>query len=209
MLKGQSEALSIILITGIIISMIGAAYLWGAPLIEKRSSVTELSIAEDFITELNSKIVEIANSGGGEATLKIPKGKMTIVPYNYSTDENNSLLLDFFVTQQMVFPNTVVYVRTNNIEPVATYGESEPRIMTLESEPFGDSYRMTLRSFYRELVIDNPAQKKGFRIAINRGQQPLSGDQEISISFGSIELLPGQSSNGGDLMLTHVNVLPL
>ncbi|MFC2143859.1 hypothetical protein ACFLQO_00650 [Candidatus Aenigmatarchaeota archaeon] len=50
--SGQTQTLSLVLITGIVIAMIGMAYAWGMPLIQKRTTITEYSTAENFILEL-------------------------------------------------------------------------------------------------------------------------------------------------------------
>jgi len=205
MTKAQIEVISIILIVGIVFALIGSAYYWGVPLIEKRTTITEASVVENFIVSLDDKIVEIANSGGGEASIDIPDGFMQVIPYNYSGADNNSVVFDFFVQRQMVFPGTKVYVDTNDISEVGTFGDSQPRIITLESVPEFTGYKLIMRMRYREL--DTNTTRKGFIIALNHGKAIDTGNKQVTISFGRSQSVPLAAKNGGDLIITHVNLV--
>ncbi len=61
--KAQSQILSIMLITGILITVIGATYMWGIPLIEKGRSSSESEFAESFMVHLKEKIDNVATTG--------------------------------------------------------------------------------------------------------------------------------------------------
>ncbi|MBI3190994.1 hypothetical protein HYZ41_04810 [archaeon] len=63
-MRGQTEAVSIIMISGILIGVVGSVYFWGLPLIQKNKDVAVLENSEDFIRNLNTKIKFIANNGG-------------------------------------------------------------------------------------------------------------------------------------------------
>lgn len=63
-MKGQSEALTPILLTGIMIAVVSAAYLWGMPLIQKNKDTVYLKRSETFMNELSNKIKFVANNGG-------------------------------------------------------------------------------------------------------------------------------------------------
>ena len=60
MFKGQVQAISLVLVAGIVMSLAGAAYFWGKPLMEKRSSMTDVATAEAFIIQLDKEIVDVA-----------------------------------------------------------------------------------------------------------------------------------------------------
>lgn len=63
-MKGQQEALSAVLISGILIGVVGSVYFWGVPLIQKNKDISLLESSETFMRELDSKIRSIANNGG-------------------------------------------------------------------------------------------------------------------------------------------------
>lgn len=199
-MKAQSQTLSIVLIAAIIIAMVGLAYAWGMPLIQKRTTITEFSAAQNFILSLDQKITDIANSGTGEATIDIPNGYATVVGYGSNDPDNNSVLFDFRTDQPMIVNASTVLIKTGSFGEVGTYGESEPRIISMTRESFGTGYKMMMKLHYRELDTET----KGYKIALN----PISpsGQRKITIKFDKNVVQPGNATNGGDLILTYVNI---
>ncbi len=63
-MKGQSEVISVILMTGILIGVVGSVYFWGLPLIQKNKDIAIMENSEDFMRNLNTKIKFVANNGG-------------------------------------------------------------------------------------------------------------------------------------------------
>lgn len=195
--KAQTQAMSVVLITGIVIGLVSVAYLWGKPLIEKRSTVAEFSSIESFILELDKKIVGIANSGSGSATLDLPFGVLRV------DDTENSLTFEHYVPQPIVL-NATIPIKTSNMQSVAVYGEAQSRIITLEVDPFDGAYIMYVKMKYRELD-KNTYPRKGYLIDLI----PLTGVEgknSITVSFGGSEVITGGAANDGDLILTKINV---
>ncbi len=62
--KGQQEALSAVLISGILIGVVGSVYFWGIPLIQKNKDIALLESSEAFMRQLDEKIKSVANNGG-------------------------------------------------------------------------------------------------------------------------------------------------
>ena len=205
-MKAQIQVISIILITGIVISLVGAAYFWGSPLIEKRAAVTEVQIAESFISGLNDRIISIANAGTGEASLDIPHGLVRVIPNDSIDPDNNSVVLEFIIQQQMIFPNTVAYIDTSNIEEIAPYGEAQPRIITLRGEGAGQGNKLFLKLHYRELDI-NITPVRGYKIALNDNEQEITGNSRITVSFIKRDTIPNGAANGGDMIITHISLV--
>ncbi len=63
-MKGQNQALTPILITGIMIAVVSTAYLWGMPLIQKNKDTVYLKRSEAFMNDLSNRIKFVANNGG-------------------------------------------------------------------------------------------------------------------------------------------------
>lgn len=61
--KAQSELLSMMLITGILIAIIGSSYMWGVPLIEKGKTSSENEKAESLMKMIKEKIDDVAQTG--------------------------------------------------------------------------------------------------------------------------------------------------
>jgi hypothetical protein len=204
-MKGQVNAISIILVTGILVSLVGTAYFWGIPLIEKRSTITQFTTAEGFMKKLDNRIVEIANSNSGQETLDIPFGGITVVPYQPGED-SNYIIFEFVVNQPLVLNSSIIYLEEATFEDVTSdvgvFGVSSPGLISMQSEPIGGQYKMIIKLQYRELDSDKP--KKGYKIVLNGIKK--RGNSKISLSYDRREVLEGQASNGGDLILTYINV---
>jgi len=203
--KAQAEIITIVLISGIIISLVGVAYMWGIPLITKRTALTEFLSAEDFVVKLNDRIVSIANSGSGEATLTIPKGRIRIIAFESATPrdpDKNSIILETIVSQPLVLGNSVV-LKTNVLGENATYGEAEPRIINLSSETLGSEYKLFFTLHFRELDTRNQPSR-GYVIAVQPGA--VTGNSQVSVSYAGTEIIPGGAASLGDLVVTKIKV---
>lgn len=66
-MKGQTQALTTVLITTVTIAAIATGYVWGTPLIEKRQSQASVDNIERSAVELHSAINAVAQSGKGSA----------------------------------------------------------------------------------------------------------------------------------------------
>ncbi|MFH0832568.1 MAG: hypothetical protein V1900_02525 [Candidatus Aenigmatarchaeota archaeon] len=71
-MKGQ-EAISVILISGVLIGVVSSVYFWGVPLIEKNMDISTVVNSKRFMEDLNEKIKYVANSGGKDTiTITVP-----------------------------------------------------------------------------------------------------------------------------------------
>ncbi len=61
--KAQSQIFSIILIAGVLVTVVGASYMWGVPLIEKGRTESDNEIAESLMVMLKGKIDNVAETG--------------------------------------------------------------------------------------------------------------------------------------------------
>jgi hypothetical protein len=202
--KAQVEVITIVLIAGIVISLVGTAYMWGMPLISKRTSVTEFLSAEDFAVKLSDKIVEIANGGSGEASLAIPSGVIGIKEYDSSNPrgpENNSIIFEVPVSQPLAMGTSVV-LKTNVLGENATYGEAEPRIINMSSVISGQN-RLVFNIHFRELdTRDQPL--KGYLIAVKKGT--MTGTGQVVVSYDGTEVSSVPAANGGSLIVTKIKL---
>lgn len=202
--KAQTEIITLVLVSGIVIGLVGVTYIWGLPLISKRTTLADFLAAEDFVVKLNDKIVDIANSGSGQATLTIPKGTIKVIPYGSSDPKNNSLVLEIPVSQPLILGNSVV-LKTNVLGENATYGEAEPRVINLSSQVYGQEYKLIFTLHFRELDTRNEPLR-GYLISVQQGT--ATGNSQIVVSYAGTELNPGgkKAMNGGNLVLTKIKV---
>ena len=208
-MRAQSSVISLILIAGIIIALVGAAYVWAVPLIEKRITVTDYDLVEKFVLDLDARIVDIANSGSGTERLQIPRGKMTLLPMNYPGEYNNTINLDFVVSQPLITEGAMIPIKTTSLDPVGEYGKTEPRIITLSRMPGTEGVNLNMNMTYRELRSISP---KGYVISLcpvtgfGSCQSPISGNNAITVSYGGTEVVPRGVADGGPLTLTKIRV---
>ena len=197
--KAQVQAISLVLISGIVITLAGAAYMWGKPLIEKRSTITDVAAAESFVIQLDKEIIDVTRNGG-EKGLSIPNLRGSSISIDA---QDNSITYRFIIDQPMltVGQRTVpIPIETTSIDPIGVYGES-PRIITLEASKDQSRFIMLLKLKYRELDVDSPP-KKGYKIVLL--PSGTSGVEKITVSNGGMETLSGGAANGGDLVMTMV-----
>lgn len=80
-MKGQTQAVTAVLITGVILGSVTSAYIWGVPLVEKRQSQADVNSLESSITDTRDTIRSVANSGQGsseEISLELNNGNIEI-----------------------------------------------------------------------------------------------------------------------------------
>ena len=206
-MRAQIAVISVILISGIIISLVGAAYFWGMPLVEKRSIVTQTQTAENFILRLSEAVIGIANTGAGTQSFDVPFGSVKIVPFNSTGDpydmQTNAIIFEYIISQPMIFNISAVPVKTGSLEPVGTYGTDKARIITLESERSEEAWTVRYILHFRELK-----DSRSHRIALNEGHGVAQGAQRVTIGWDgradNPEERPGAGYEGRDLVLTHI-----
>ncbi len=212
MFKVQSQAVTIILIAGIVIALVGAAYVWGIPLIDKRTTITEISSTESFIEQLDKKITSIANRGSGKETMDIPGKRVLVIPYDpadpYNTSKN-SIIMEFIVKQPTLFEDSTIYLGATNFDvgsSVGAYPDASPSLVTLTQKKLTHGvYRMRIKLHYREIDTQT-APRRGYRIVFNEGGDVFSAKNKLSISWNKKEERPNDAKNTGDLVLTHLSI---
>lgn len=203
-MKAQTQAVSVVIITGIVVTLVGATYFWGAPLIEKRTTITQVLATEQFMESLDKKIVDMAKSciGSCEEDVNIPTNALVRVITNTSDPENNSITLEF-TTKQVIMSNGTIPLNTNVLGEVAPFGETEG-VITIRQVSYGDVYKIILKLHYRELDT-RTTPRKGFKIMLESGS--LAGNQKIRVSYSKEpSTIPGGAANDGDLILTYIGI---
>jgi len=204
-MRGQTNIISIIIIAGIIVALVGVAYSWSIPLLSKGEAQTTFQTATDFILALNKQIVDIANSGGGEGSLDIPLGQVQIIPFGSNDPRNNSIIYQFTVPQPLALNSSKTYIGGASYVDIANptkgiFGESTPTIVSLEVNPQGTAYVATVQIVFRELVSKSPAIK-GREIVLNQNtpNQILTGKSKITFAFN-------RNIDQGQILLTNMAI---
>ncbi len=131
-MKGAAEALSAILVTGILISVVGSVYFWGLPLIQKNKDIATLESAEKFMLNLDNKIKSISNSGGrGEVKINVPG----ILAF-----DGNALILVIETQGTQYAKNAMIPLGKNdcNVE-TGVWGSDEPDTFCVYSQEMSEN----------------------------------------------------------------------
>ncbi len=206
-MKGQQEALSVVLISGILIGVVGSVYFWGIPLIQKNKDVSLLESSEAFMRQLDIKIKSIANNGGrDQINIPVPgivnfDGK--IITLSISTD-GTIYAADAQIPLGRNTDSTLNIDLTDPTNPIkyGVWGVDEATLLNVISRKLSeDSYRNDYTIEYVELR--NSRMLRDFMIALTGS--PSSGGQDKTIIIENI----GDSNtvkNGRTLISSNVKI---
>lgn len=186
-LRGTVNIISIVLIAGIVLALVGAVYTWSGPLINKSETRTLFQTSSTFALALNQQLIDIANSGGGEKNLDIPLGAIEVIPYQSPDPRNNSIIFRFPLSQPLALNSSKTYLGGSSFLDVSNttlgiFGESSPSIVSLEVQTLGTSYEAIIQIYFRPLLSKTTGKKRV--IALNEGSiQKLTGKSKITFAF--------------------------
>ncbi len=146
MSKGQQQAVSAVLITGILIGVVASVYYWGVPIIQKSQDRYTLEKSEEFMAKLNERITEIANNGGRDrVTINVP-GILSI---------NDGKLSFVIETQGTIYSGDAwISLTRSGCDPdvKGIWGTDSPQILCVRSDKAGEAKYITTHMLtYREL----------------------------------------------------------
>lgn len=171
-MKGQ-EILSVVLISGILIGVVGSVYFWGVPLIQKNKDISTLENSEDFVRNLNNKIKNVANSGGRDRLIINIPGLVT-----FDGSEIN-LIVD---TEGVIYASNAEIPL--DINPCAmttgTFGIDDPEVLCVKSQKISDrSFRTTYTLKY--IILQSNETIRDFQINLTGGLQTGGLDNTVII----------------------------
>ncbi|MBI4174185.1 MAG: hypothetical protein HY517_00945 [Candidatus Aenigmarchaeota archaeon] len=180
--KGQQEALSAVLISGILIGVVGSVYFWGVPLIQKNKDISLLESSEAFMRQLDEKIRSVANNGGRDSIV-------ISVPGIISFDgETIRLIIE---TQGTIYAtdaeiplgrNSVSTLSQSGGQLYGVWGIDDPVLFNVKSIKMGENdYRNEYTLTYVELR--NSKSLRDFRIDLTGSG--ASGGQDKTIILES------------------------
>ncbi len=167
-MKGQQEAVSVILITGILIGVVGSVYFWGLPLIQKNKDISVLKDSERFMFDLNEKIKSVANSGGREQIRIDVPGILVFDPLDGS--------LRFRVDTKGTIYDTgapIPLSRNDCSKTLGEWGADEPGTLCVESKGETEKFFNTYSLKYIELR--HPTRQDSYKIVLS-GEEASGGE---------------------------------
>ncbi len=193
--KGQQEAVSAVLISGILIGVVGSVYFWGIPLIQKSRDVTLLENSENFIFLLDQKIKAVTSNGGREnikiidpGTLKLSGGR---VFYKIQSDGT------IYATNA-----DIPLGLTTNCDDTKTgkFGSEDSSVICVTSNQVSSSnYENTYGLSYRSLASD----LKTYKIALNGADSTGGPGSSIIIQNNGVTEV---TQNGRQIITVNIGV---
>ena len=214
--KGQSEVVTFVMLGTVVVTLVGAVYMWGVPLTEKRSSLAESESIKAFFDVLDNKIKEVGQTCTGSCTETIDlsqKGLFSTFNYaQYYLDNlpgpvkqngyNNSVIFTTTAARNIYALDRWIGLNTGNMGGYANFGEKEGVSMVRMTKNTANEYNAVYRLWYRE--VDAP--KKGFRIELEAGPVQNVTSGKISITYDGRFVIAGGAANGKDLEISRVKI---
>lgn len=205
-MKGQTPAVTAVLITTVIVGSVATAYVWGTPLLEKRQGQADLQGVENNAVQLHSKILSVSNSGSGtteriefnsqsDAELRVNEEEdyITITteaqqsPYprgSWSLIKGKSL-------QNLSFGNGDYGIETDDLPGVLAVrpsGSAENTVLRYQIEFRNILADTTTGQRLQKIDIRSQGQTRALDDATllisNRGTELDLGDQRVEVSSG-------------------------
>lgn len=159
-MKGQTQAVTAVMITGIMVGTISAVYVWGTPLLDKRESQAELDQIETDVISLKNEIDSIGDSGSGagsEINLRLNDGDV------YVNEEENYIEITSFAANSMYPEGTWRILEGNNLQGLSFVdssdygitGQESSGVVAVRSDGSEGEDRITYRVEFRNLQDDS------------------------------------------------------
>lgn len=176
-MKGQ-EPITTIIIVGVLMSIAGSAYLWGAPLVQKNMDAMVLKNSENLMFKLKEEIINTARNGG-KTSIEIN------VPGIMEYDDANQKITLTIESKGTIYSEGDKINLDASDDSYGTLGKDSPGYINVQSNKLSESSYETVYTLgFRKLqdgsqfyLIDLQGNKKygGEKSAItfeNKGTQP-------------------------------------
>jgi hypothetical protein len=198
-MKGQQEVLSVVLISGILIGVVGSVYFWGVPLVQKNKDVAILEGAESFVKNLNDKIKFVANNGGRDQIVVTVPG---IVKFDPSKSPAEIYVI--VDTEGTIYSTGAPIPLGHNSDCTSTpgtFGLSDPEVICVTSTKVGENKYHTVYTL-KYVKLENPSIVRDYAIQLEGN--PKSGGERNTIIFENLGNI--QSTSGRTLISTLMSI---
>ena len=145
-LKGVTPIISSILLVGVLAAVTGVAWQWGVPIIQKNLDVSTLTKAENFISNLDDKINNVAESGSTEEIIFDLPGDVRIDP------ESDRIEISLITSGSIYAPGGFVcFSRNCNLEG-GTFGDDSYSVVGVQTSSDESNALTTFSIIQRNLT---------------------------------------------------------
>jgi hypothetical protein len=213
MAKAQGDIISAVIILIIAMGLVGAAYSWGIPLIQKRQDTAIVNRVLNYFDQNNvnslPSMIEYAANHGGEQTFSIDAdGVWTLTPYDEATPFNNSITFSFFSKVSNfatgLAPDEWISLTSgaNCSASRGTVGTHKASTVCARADSVANGYNITYKVLFRELYESSGA--KGYKINLvkHESSPKTSTGRSMRISLQDVKY-----SEQSNLIETTIKIL--
>lgn len=185
--KGQTQAVTAIIITGITLGAVSATYVWGTPILEKRQSQQQLVQTEEQVRNIYNSLDSIRNSGEGTTerlTLEFSEG--TDIRLNES---GNYIQVSTSARSSPYAQGTWFLLEGDRLQGLSVgegvygrKGQDQPGVIALKAtgnENVELLYRVEFRNLYTETSTGNSLEQVDLN---SQGGNQATGETTMIIS---------------------------
>lgn len=203
-MKGQTQAVTAILLTGITIGAVTTVFVWGTPILEKRQGQAGLQTVEEDVINMYDEIVAVSRGGSGTAStvaleLSGSGNEIRSIWVNSAEDYIN-ITVD--TAQSPPYPGgTWTMLKGSSLQDISIgageygiKGNELPGVVMVRAYGSGVS-RVTYRMEFRNLYAETPSGTRLEKIDLESvGGQKSAGDTQMRVANGGVEFDSGSSA---------------
>ncbi len=186
-MKGQTQALTAVLITAVTVGAVATAYIWGMPLLEKRQSKAAFNDAERDIFDLHDSIISVSQSGSGTTSsveLSLEDGDLEVNP----GEDYISITTE---ARDPPYPSGVwTLVKGKSLQNLTigtgdygVQGDDLPGVVAVRAASGAGTAVVTYRIEFRNLYVDTPTGARLKKIDLtSTGRTSGTGDITLLVS---------------------------
>lgn len=208
-MKGQTQAVTAVLITGILVGTISAVYIWGTPLLEKREGQAELNQIENDVVSLSNSIESVGNSGSGaasESNIRISEGEV------YVNETGNYIEITTFSDRSSYPLEAWRIIDGSNLQGLTIgagdygiQGQDNAGVVAARSDDGGQEDRIIFRVEFRNLFDSSTEEMEYLDLQVP-GSDTTTGQTSISISNQGVERDTFEIGTGEDFDREKTNL---
>lgn len=186
-MKGQTQALTAVLITSVTVGAVATAYIWGTPLLQKRQSQAQLQNVEQDALNLRDEIASVSRSGTqstAKVSVEVPDGRLEVEP------EKNYIDITTQSPQPPYAEGTWTLLQGDNTRNLSigsgSYGiagEELPGVVAVRAAAGSSSSVVTYRVEFRNLFADTPTGTELRKVDLRAtGRKTSTGETTLLLS---------------------------
>lgn len=196
-MKGQTQAVTAVMITGIVMGGIGTAYLWGVPMLEKRQVEQDVTSTEEDVLNLRDEIESVSQRGSGaSSSVTIDADTITVdnedeyIQITNQLDQSAEQGFTWSLLDGEGYQNLSWTTGATAIE-----GEDTPGVVAFQSVAGEGSSEITYRVEFRNMCSESTGEVSKVDLEAD-GQTRASGSTTITLTNDGEEVSNTVISDG-------------